>query len=84
MFSVGQLDMLNKVKYVLVIPVILAILGGCSAPAAAPVAKPVDIIGPWKDKNMDSNGKPWGDRDFPTGRMVMRSVCSESQERQFR
>jgi len=37
--------MLNKVKYVLVIPVILAILGGCSAPAAAPVTpQPVEMI----------------------------------------
>jgi len=37
--------MLNKIKYVLIIPVILAILGGCSSPAAAPVTpQPVEIV----------------------------------------
>lgn len=37
--------MLNKVKYVLVIPVILLVLTGCSEPAAAPVApQPVEMV----------------------------------------
>lgn len=37
--------MLNKVKYVLVIPVILLVLTGCSEPAAAPAApQPVEMV----------------------------------------
>ena len=42
----SQLDMLNQVKYVLIISVILAILAGCSAPAPAPVTpqQPVEMV----------------------------------------